>query len=101
MRDGVYAEKMSRIVERREIAAYLYLLDDIIVDKSAPGKEVGTLHDTVPHGLDVVETLQHTVLRIDEGIEYELHPDLVIRNRQSLAERLLACRFMGYASVRE
>jgi len=101
MRDGVDAEKVGRIMEWREIAADFYLFDDIIVDKSTSGEEISPLHDTVSYCLDVVETLENPVLRINKSVKDQFHPDLVVRNRQSLAERLLACRFMGYASVRK
>ena len=41
------------------------------------------------------------MIRIHKGVEDQLHPDLVVRDRQSPDKRLLARRFMCDTTVRE
>lgn len=80
LRDGTDAEKVGRIVERGEIAAYFYLAEHVLIDYGAAGEIIGALHYSVAHRLDVVETLQDSVDGIDKRIENEFHSHLMVRN---------------------
>ena len=53
--DGVDAEKVRRIVERREVAADLDLLQHIVIYQAAAIEEIRTLHDTVAYRIHIVE----------------------------------------------
>ena len=53
------------------------------------------------YSLDIIERLEHTMLRIHKSIEYNLHSDFVVRNIEFLVHLVLARRLMGYASHRK
>ena len=89
------AEQVRRIVERREIAADLDLGEDILVDDGAAREEVRSLDDAVADRLDVVEGLEHAVLRIHEGVQQELHADLVVGDGKVLLQDRLPGGLVG------
>ena len=94
MRDRMYTEQVGGIVQGREIAADLYLLQHVVVDERTSREEVRTLYDTVSYGLDIVEASEHTVPGINEGLQQELHSDLMVGYRLFHTIRLLACRLV-------
>ena len=91
---GVDTEEMCWVMERCELAAYLYLLDDILVHDCAPGEEIRTLDDAVANGLDVVERLENTVIAVHEGIQDEFHTDGVVGYGEVVDEFFAPCGCM-------
>ena len=80
--DGMDAEQVGRVVERGEFRAVGDLVQHVLVHKGAAGEEIAALDDAVADRLDVLEGLQNAGLRVGEGVEDELHADLVVGNRQ-------------------
>ncbi|CDA93373.1 putative uncharacterized protein [Bacteroides sp. CAG:709] len=82
-------QDMGRIMQRCEIAAYLDLLHDILIDKSAGREILTSMHNSVAHSLDVVKRLQNAMLAICKCLKDKLHSHLVVRNRNILYDFLL------------
>ena len=95
------AEQVRRVVKRGEIAANLDLGKDILVDEGAAREEIRTLDDTVADRLDVVEGLEHAAIRIHEGVQQELHADLVVGDGKILRQDRLAGGLVGQDSLGE
>src|SRR5574344_648079 len=53
--DGMDAKKVRGIVKRCEVTADFNLFQDIIINKSTPIEEIGTLYYTVADSLDIVK----------------------------------------------
>ena len=94
----MYTEQVGGIVQGRDIAADLYLLQYVVVNERTSGEEVRTLYDTVSYGLDVVEAAEHTVPGIDESLQQELHSDLMVGYGLFHTIRLLAGRLVRQPS---
>ena len=77
---GADAQQVCGIVQRGEIGTELDLAQDVIVHQHGAGEEVSTLHDTVTHGLDVLQGLEHAGVFIGKGGQDELHAHLVVRD---------------------
>ena len=92
------SKKVGRIVERSEIAAYLNLLHHILIDKGTCREELTAVHNPVSYGLNVIERLENTVLRICKRVKNEFHSDLVVRDRKVNYIFILPCGGMLEAS---
>ena len=79
-------------MERGEVAAEIYLADDILIHDGAAREEIGSLHDPVAYRLDVIKRLQHAVLFVDQSVKHDLHTDGVIRYRKILDHLLFPDR---------
>ena len=88
-------QQVGRVVQGGEVTADFDLRKHILIDEGTAGEEVRTLDDTVADGLDVIEGLQHTALRIHEGVEQELHADFVIRDGKGLHQVGFAAGLVG------
>ncbi len=77
---GVDTQQVGRVVERGKICAEGNLVQHVLVHQHGAGEEVSTLHNAVTHGLNVFQRLEHTRLRVCEGLEDELHALFVIRD---------------------
>ena len=88
------SQQVCRVVQRGKVAAELDLGKDILIHDGTAGEEIRTLDDPVPHGLDVIEGLEHSVILVHESIQNQLHSHLMVRDREILYYLILTCRLV-------
>ena len=79
----VYSAQTSQVafvVHRRKVDEAFNAFLHLGSDDATLLKEITTLHDTVSHGVDLVETLQTAVFRIYEEVKHEFHTFFVRRH---------------------
>ena len=77
---GADAQQVGRVVQRGEVCAEGNLVNDVVVYQDRAAKKVSALHDAVPHGLNVLQGLEHARLLVRKGGEDELHAHFMVRD---------------------
>ena len=78
--DSIHALKVGRVVERCQHADLINCLKHFVIDQYALAESLTTMHHAVSYCADLLVALDEAILRIDQGIEDQLHRLLLGRH---------------------
>ena len=99
--DGMDTKQVSRIVKRSEVAAYLDLLEHVIIDQGTSAEEISTLNYTVADCFNIIERGQHAENWIHQCIHDELHANFMIGDRKIAHKTFFVCGLVCYSTFRK
>ena len=81
-------------MKRRQVNTLLDLLDHLVCNKLAAHEFLRTMHYTVAHSLDIIQSRKNSCLLIKKRINDSLDTHSVVLDRHFLNNLFLSCRLM-------
>ena len=92
---GLNAHQVGRVVQRAQRDVLLDGRDHLVGDQAGGGKLLAAVQHAVTHGADLVDGLNHAVLRIHQRLQHHAHGGGVVGQRSGQLKLLLVAVLVG------